>query len=130
MDKIIEQTENNKSGNKKNKAKKTISKILLLISLTPYIFLLGYGVYSMVFGFGFLGSYTYGLEAFADSIFIMGVILCIYPVIPLCAIYQLIYFIVNLIKNKHKITKKSVIRGIIITVLILIFIAVFCARFY
>ncbi len=80
--------------------KDKVLKIIFIISFIPYIGLLIYGIYSMIFGFTFIFSTSYGIEAFLDSIFILGLLLCVYPILPICLIYQIFYLIRHLVK-KH-----------------------------
>ncbi|MDE7364414.1 MAG: hypothetical protein K2N27_05960, partial [Ruminococcus sp.] len=72
--------------------KKKIPTIILILSFAPYVFCLGYGIYSMFngFGLGLLFSKSYGFDAFMGSTILMIVFLCYYPVIPICIIYQLV----------------------------------------
>ncbi|MDE5570385.1 MAG: hypothetical protein K2J47_06245 [Ruminococcus sp.] len=88
--------------------KKIIPKIILILSFAPYVFCLGYGIYSAIFGFGFLFSTSYGFDAFQSSIIIMTILLCCYPVIPICLIYQLVYLSVFIMK-KYSVPKKTVL---------------------
>lgn len=88
--------------------KKKIPKIILILSFLPYVFILLYGVYSAIFGFGFLFSTSYGFDALIDSIFIMTILLCCYPVIPICIIYQLVYTAVSVMK-KHNVPTETVL---------------------
>ena len=83
--------------------KDKVLKIILIISSLPFIGLLLIGIYSMFFGFTFFFSTSYGIEAFLGSIFIIGWLLCIIPVLPICLIYQIFYLIRHLVKkNKQK----------------------------
>ena len=73
--------------------KKKISKIILILSFTPYVFCLLYGIYLAV----------YELDWFFN-VRMMVVWLCYFPVIPVCLIYQIIYligFIIRVIIKKH-----------------------------
>lgn len=65
-------------------------KTLLILSFTPYVFCLFYGVF-FVFN---------GLDEFFYGIAVMALLLCYYPVIPFCLIYQLICLVIFIIK-KH-----------------------------
>ena len=107
--------------------KKIILKIILMLSFAPYVFCLGYGIYSAIFGFGFLFSTSYGFDAFSDGIIIMTILLCCYPIIPPCLIYQLVYLSVFIMK-KHNVSKQKIwlISGIIAGVLALITILIYC----
>lgn len=96
-----------KNGIKIHRAKEyskvKATKIILILSFIPYIFLLFYSIYSSICGFTFFYQTSYGFEGFSDSIVIMGFLLCVYyPIIPVCLLYQIIYLIFNLIKtHKH-----------------------------
>lgn len=48
--------------------KNKILKIILILSFAPYVFCLGYGIYSAIFGFGFVFITSYGFDAFMSSI--------------------------------------------------------------
>lgn len=91
----------------KGKIKKKIPKIVLIISFIPYAFCLLYGIYSVFAGFTFFGSTSYGFDAFTSSIFIMGYLLCCYPVIPVCLIYQIVYLSVFIIKRSKAYGKQE-----------------------
>lgn len=80
--------------------KDKVLKIVLWISFLPYVWLLVYGIYSFFNGFTFIFSTSYGFTALYESIVIMGIILCMYPVLPICLIYQLFYLICYFIKKK------------------------------
>lgn len=77
-----------------------ILKILMIVSLLPYIGLLLYGVWCMIFGFTFFFETCYGIEAFFSSIIIGGLILWVDMIIPVCLIYQLFYIIYKMIRKR------------------------------
>lgn len=77
-------------------------KTLLILSFAPYVFLLGCGIYSAFAGFGFFFSTSYGFDAFRDCIVFMGFLLCWYPVIPICLIYQIIYLIICIVHSRRR----------------------------
>lgn len=87
----------------KNKSK--ISKIIFIFSFLPYIILLLISLYYTIFGYEvytFVGVYVrtiYGIEAFLDTLVWNALVLCIIPVLPTVAIYQIIFIIIK-IKNK------------------------------
>lgn len=112
--------------------KKKISKIILILSFAPYVFCLGYGIYSMFngFGAGLLFSKSYGFDAFMGSTILMTIFLCYYPVIPICFIYQLVYLTVFIIKNRHNISKKTVLLIVFDILLNFIIIGAFCILFW
>ena len=107
--------------------KKKIPKIILILSFAPYIFCLLYGICSAIFGFGFIFSTSYGFDAFMSSIVLMGLLLCYYPVIPICLIYQLVYLAVFVMK-KRNVSKQKIwlISGIIAVILALITVLIYC----
>lgn len=67
-------------------------KTLLILSFTPYVFCLFYGIFS-AFNFNGLDEFFYGIA-------VMALWLCYYPVIPFCLAYQLICLVIFIIK-KH-----------------------------
>lgn len=107
--------------------KKIISKIILVLSFAPYVFTLLIGIYSMVDGFDFFFSTSYGFEAFRDSTLLMMLMLCYIPVIPPCLIYQLVYLSVFIMKKfnvpKNRISLfSSVFAVILVAVTVFIYI--------
>lgn len=87
---------------KSNKIK--ILRILFKLSFLPYILLLLLAIYSSIFGFTFIFSTYYGLEAFYNSLVLYGIIGCIYfPVFPIAFVYEIFYLIwVRVRKNNTK----------------------------
>lgn len=89
----------------KNKSK--ISKIFFILSFLPYMVLLLISLYYAIFGYEvhtFLGAYVrtvYGIAAFLDTLVWNALVLCVIPVLPTVAIYQIIFTIIK-IKNKLK----------------------------
>ena len=85
------------------KDKEKVLKIILKISFIPYLLLLLLGINSAIYGFSFFGTSTYGIEGFMDSITIYGfALVSIFPVIPVCLVYEIFYFIRYMVK-KNKI---------------------------
>ena len=86
--------------------KRKVLKIIFWLSFAPYLFLIVYSIYHAIFGYD---MYTlifreyirtiYGWEAFLNVFVWNAFILCVYPVLPVCLLYQVIYFIVWLIKR-------------------------------
>ena len=109
--------------------KNKIPKIILILSFAPYVFVLLYGVCSAFFGFGFIFVTSYGFNAFTNGIIFMTLLLCYYPVIPICLIYQLVYLTVFLIKNRLNISKKNILLIVSAVLLISIIIVVFFVTF-
>ncbi len=89
-----------------NKENYKITKALLYVSLLPYIFILISSIYSIFNGFCFIFSCTYGFEAFLNTFFLLIILMCIVPIIPICIACQFIC-ILNIRKNKKGIPKKS-----------------------
>lgn len=85
--------------------KNKVLKIILIASFLPYVWILICGIYSIFSGFTFLFTTSYGFTAFVDCICVMALVLCVYPVLPICLIYQLFYLIRYLIK-KNKLKKE------------------------
>ncbi|MDE7363858.1 MAG: hypothetical protein K2N27_03065 [Ruminococcus sp.] len=109
--------------------KKKIPKIILILSFAPYVFCLLYGICSAIFGFGFIFNTSYGFDAFMISIVLMGLLLCYYPVIPICLIYQLVYLAVFIMKKRNiSLSKKSIwlISGIIAVILVFVAVLIYC----
>ena len=80
--------------------KKRIFKIILIITSIPFITIFILGLWNAFFGFTFFLSTSYGIEAFFDTCFILGWLLCVFPVLPVCLLYQIIYLIVFLVNKK------------------------------
>ena len=78
-----------------------ISKILFYISFAPAAFLLMWALSSMLGGFSFWGSTSYGFEAFIDVIMLGGWVLCYVPVLPACFIYQMLYLLMFRNDREH-----------------------------
>jgi len=87
--------------------KKRIFKIMFWISLLPYVILLVLGIWHAFFGFTFFSATYTGWEGFVNSVFILGWACCvIYPVLPVCLLYQIVYTIyVFVMKSRKKQTK-------------------------
>lgn len=90
--------------------KRKIYKIIFIISFLPYIVLLLISLYYAIFGYNIytliLPTYVktiYGIEAFVEALFWNSLGLFFIPILPICIIYQLIYFITYIIKKiNHK----------------------------
>jgi hypothetical protein len=85
--------------------KRKILRIVLALSFTPYIFLIVYSLYYAIFGYDvytlILPQYlrtVYGWDAFSEVFLWTGLSLSAIPIIPVCFLYQTIYFIRYLIK--------------------------------
>jgi len=97
-----------------------IYKIILYISFLPYLLLLGYGIYSAIFGFTFFFSTSYGFDGFIGAITIMGIIFfAYYPVIPVCMVYQLIYFLRKKVLADME-NKKFLILAIVLAIVLFV----------
>ena len=85
--------------------KNNITKIIFILSFLPYIILVVISLYHAIFGhdiYAFLGGYIrtdYGVEAFLDTLVWNALGLCFIPVLPIVAIYQIIFIIIKM-KNK------------------------------
>lgn len=90
--------------------KNKILKLLFKISFLPYIILILISLYYAIFGYDvytwILPTYVktiYGIEAFINTITWNFLGLCIIPIIPIIALYQIIYILLFIIrKNKQK----------------------------
>ena len=89
-----------------NKENYKITKALLYVSLLPYIFILISSIYSIFSGFCFIFSCTYDFNAFLTTFFLLIILMCRIPIIPICIACQFIC-ILNIRKNKKGIPKKS-----------------------
>jgi len=76
--------------------------ILFKISFLPYIVLILLAIYTSIFGFTFLFTTSYGLDAFLSTIILFGTLGCIYfPIFPVVFNYEIIYLIWRKIGKKH-----------------------------
>ena len=83
---------------KENKEK--VLKTLFILSFIPYILIIIYGVYGFIFGGNRICIDTcspsvYGVEAFLDNVFIGGLTLTIYGVIPISIVYEILFIIIS-----------------------------------
>lgn len=92
-----------------DKFKSIFFKVFLYISFIPYIVLLLIAIYHAVFGHDvytlILPQYVktiYGMEAFCEVLFLNTLILCYYPVLPICFLYQIIYGICCVVRKYFK----------------------------
>lgn len=77
---------------KLNKVK--ILRILFKLSFLPYILLLLFAIYTSFFGFNFMFSTSYGLDAFVSTIAILGILGCTcFPIFPIVFVYEVFYLI-------------------------------------
>jgi hypothetical protein len=88
--------------------KNKILKILLLLSFIPYLFLIVYSLYHAIFGHDvytmILPQYVrtiYGWDAFLEVFVWTALGLCFIPILPICFLYQSIYFI-RYLKTKNR----------------------------
>ena len=87
--------------------KKRIAKIALWISLLPYVILPLTGIWHAIFGFTFFAATYTGWEGFTNSVFILGWACCvIYPVLPVCLLYQIVYAICFVVAKRKKMKEK------------------------
>ena len=94
------------------KNKRKIFKTIFILSFLPYIILVLISSYYAIFGndiYAFMGGYIrtdYGMKAFLDTLTWNCLILTFIPVLPIIAIYQIIFIIIYVInKFKNSITK-------------------------
>ena len=82
--------------------KNKIGTVIFFLSFLPYIHLIYIGLTGVVFGMqGFVLCYGY-MGVFADAIF-----LTFFPFLPICLIYQLIYFF-KFIRHHEKLLKVTI----------------------
>jgi len=91
--------------------KKKILRIVLWLSFIPYLFLIVYSLYHAIFGYDvytmILPQYVrtiYGWDAFSEVFVWTALVLCFIPILPICFLYQIIYFIrylINFIRTKR-----------------------------
>lgn len=88
--------------------KRKILSIILWLSFIPYLFLIGYSLYHAIFGYDvytmILPQYVrtiYGWDAFSEVFLWTALGLIFIPVIPICLLYQIIYFIIKFIHKKR-----------------------------
>lgn len=78
-------------------------KIFFLISLLPYFFIFSYAVYSAINGitYTFIQSHIiYGFDGFLHGL-ITGLFgLIVFPILPICLTYQILYFVFRKKENK------------------------------
>ena len=86
--------------------KMKVIRIIFWLSFAPYLFLMGYSIYHAIFGYDvytlILPQYVrtiYGWDAFFEVFVWTAIGLCFVPVLPICLLYQFIYFIFYLIKR-------------------------------
>ncbi len=90
--------------------KKKILRIVLCLSFIPYLFLIVYSLYHAIYGYDLntwiLPQYIrtiYGWDAFSEVFIWTALVLCVVPILPICLLYQIIYFIrylLNFIRRK------------------------------
>ncbi|MCL1866709.1 MAG: hypothetical protein FWF82_04800 [Oscillospiraceae bacterium] len=99
-------------GVKSNRKTGKAAKIFLWLSFVPYAFVILMSICSAIFGtrewaalFG-EGRLIYGFEALQQDIFLLTAALTIvFPVIPICLVYQIVYLTVKIVKKRK--TKAS-----------------------
>lgn len=99
----------NRLRKRSKEGKEPISKlysISFLVSFLPLLMLLISSVGAAVNGFTFIGSTSYGADAFWSNLMIMGIYACgvIIPILPLCIFWQLLYIIK---RRKYRKTVRS-----------------------
>jgi hypothetical protein len=91
---------------------KTVAKIFFLGSLIPYAVISVLAISAAINGFTVLFDTVYGIEAAKRAVLVMAWLMCIYPILPICAGYQIIYFICalrrkNWQRHRVRILKKT-----------------------
>ena len=97
---------------------KNIPKTILYISFIPYGLVLLFGIYSAIGGINFFGM-TYGSEGFILGMLAAFIFMCVFPIIPVCFIYQIAYLLRHVIKPLQNVSIKkyiAVIVGIVVIV--------------
>lgn len=90
---------------KLNKAK--ILKVLFKLSFLPYILLILLAIYNSIFGFTFILSTSYGLDAFWGTIVIFAIIGCTdFPIFPIALLYE-IFYLIWMKKHKKKLSQRE-----------------------
>jgi len=89
--------------------KRIIAKIFLYISLVPYAWLISVSTYYAIVGVSYKGSVpAYGIDGFLLTAMFFGFVFIIaIPILPLCLLYQIIYFIA--LKRKLQIGRRPII---------------------
>lgn len=88
--------------------KNKIPKIIFIISLLPYLFILLYGIFNAFAGISFFYSTSYGFEAFIISVFFMLYALTLeIPIIPICLIFQICYIFRKKLTNLKMLVQKN-----------------------
>ena len=72
---------------------KTVAKTFLLGSLIPYVVILVLAVNAAINGFSLLYNTTYGIEAATRAALAAVWLMCYFPILPICAGYQIVYLI-------------------------------------
>ncbi len=101
--------------------KEKILKILFIISLVPFIYLILCGIFAMG-GIGFFGSNIYGFDAFLPTVLVK--IFQYFPIFLICFGYLLFYLVYKILyknKDEKKNSKTSIILLVVIIILILLF---------
>ena len=87
-----------------------IGSVIFFLSFLPYVHLIYIGLTGVVFGMqGFVLCYGY-MGMFADAIF-----LTFFLVLPICFIYQLVFFF-KIIRHHKKLLKSTIILLIILII--------------
>ena len=74
--------------------KKKVLKIILILSVIPFIVILIIGVKNAFCGYTLFFNTSYGVQALIDTCVIYGFVFsCCFPVLPICLVYQIISFI-------------------------------------
>ena len=89
--------------------KNKILKLLFKISFLPYIILILISLYYAILGYDvytwILPTYVrtiYGIEAFIETLTWNFLVLCFIPIIPIVALFQIIYIVLFIIRKIKK----------------------------
>jgi hypothetical protein len=86
---------------------KTVAEVFFVLSLIPLIFILVFAIIAGLSEAGVNNSWfgvnmIYGIEAFWHTLWFGIAILSLFPIIPVCTIYQVVYVIVKIVEKKRR----------------------------
>lgn len=88
---------------KKLTAKQKVLRVLFGITFIPYVIVLLSGVDGLIHGYTFFSThYEPGIQAALETAAFAGIVLCYFPIIPICLLIQLAVLANFIIKKKHK----------------------------
>lgn len=86
------------------------TKIMFMCSFIPCIFILLIGLQCALFGGSFMENTFYGLEGFKIGIFSGFYYFIVFPILPICLIFQIGYIIIKLKNRKNNLKEKSILK--------------------